>query len=244
MGDDPGPSLDGVEDEGAVEYPSTDFNTVRMVLRAECKWKEGGQRKFWDEDETDPEVLYEGAHVYAKDLEFLPVGQQVGKFQDDPIRPVNPGILLDKLRPEHEIDLEVHANFGIGADHAKYSPVATASYRLLPTIDLKEPIRGAAAKRFQKCFPPGVIGVEKKDGNEEEEVVVKDTFRDTVTREVLRHDEFKDKVKLGRVRDHFIFSVESTGQWDGDELVEESIKALREKCRRLQKCLSELREVE
>lgn len=32
-----------------------------------------------------------------------------------------------------------------GKDHTKYSPVATASYRLLPEIILKEPVTGALA---------------------------------------------------------------------------------------------------
>ena len=263
MGDDPGAGMDGEEEnneeDGEVKEtePPTDHNTLRLTLKVKCDWKEGGKEKFFDEDVVDPEVLYENAHVYARDLKFEPVGRQCGKFEGDEVRSVHPDILLDKLRPGHEIELECHANLGLGADHAKFSPVATASYRLLPTIDIRQPIRGAAARRFQRCFPPGVIGIEKKqktveaadgameqDEDEEEEAVIKDTFKDTVTREVLRHDEFKDKVKLGRARDHFIFSVESTGQWDSDELVEESIKVLRQKCRRLRDCLRDLRQAD
>jgi RNA polymerase Rpb3/RpoA insert domain len=38
-------------------------------------------------------------------------------------------ILLAKLRPGQEIGLEMHARKGVGKDHAKYSPVATAAYR-------------------------------------------------------------------------------------------------------------------
>jgi len=33
---------------------------------------------------------------------------------------------------------------------------------------------------------------------------VKNPRRDTVSREVLRHPEFEDLVKLGRIRDHFL----------------------------------------
>lgn len=54
-----------------------------------------------------------------------------------------------------------------------------------------------------KCFPDGVVEVRvDKQGIKVAEVV--NPRLDTVSREVLRHDEFKDKVKLGRVRDHFI----------------------------------------
>lgn len=139
----------------------------------------------------------------------------------------------------------MHAVKGIGADHAKFTPVATASYRLLPTITITSPILGASAHKFAACFPPGVISVEKslkKSHKGQERAVVKNPMRDTVTRECLRHDEFKDKVKLGREREHFIFSVESVGQMPSTDLFEESVKILKRKCERLKVCLGELRE--
>jgi DNA-directed RNA polymerases I and III subunit RPAC1 len=108
----------------------------------------------------------------------------------------------------------MHAVMGIGQDHAKFQPgippshiswltVAFASYRLLPTIDILSPILNDDAEKFVKCFPKGVaqVTVDKK-GVKHAEVV--NPRLDTVSREVLRHSEFKDKVKLGRVRDHFI----------------------------------------
>lgn len=87
---------------------------------------------------------------------------------------------------------------GRGSDHAKFSPVATASYRLLPHIILHGPIPREHQKKFQKCFPPGVIAIEN------DEVVVKNPRKDTVTREVLRHKEFEGLVELTRIRDHFL----------------------------------------
>lgn len=150
-------------------------------------------------------------------------------------------------------DCEMHAIKGIGSDHAKFSPVATASYRLLPTINIIQPILGADAEKFARCFPQGVIGLEtvtksdtaKKDsplkGHAGEKMaVVKDARKDTVSRECLRHPEFEGKVKLGRIRDHFIFSVESLGQWDADELFLESISLLKSKCAVLQRSLANM----
>lgn len=75
---------------------------------------------------------------------------------------------------------------------------ATASYRLLPSIELLSDIPPALHAKFQTCFPPGVIDV---SGGR---LSVRDPRKDTVSREVLRHPEFEGKVKLGRVRDHFI----------------------------------------
>ena len=40
------------------------------------------------------------------------------------------------------MDIKLYAYKGIGRDHAKFSPVATAYYRLLPEITLKENITG------------------------------------------------------------------------------------------------------
>jgi DNA-directed RNA polymerase I and III subunit RPAC1 len=157
------------------------------------------------------------------------------------------------LRPGQEINVEMHAIKGVGSDHAKYSPVATASYRLMPTITILKPILGKDAEKFARCFPKGVIGLEavtkkeaakKGSGFEgyegEKKAVVKDPMKDTVSRECLRHEEFEGKVKLGRIRDHFIFSVESLGQWDGDELFLESVKILKGKCEVLKRGLTNM----
>ena len=193
--------------------------------------------------------------VYASDLTFHPVGQQIVNFPfpDGAIQPVNPDILLAKLRPGQAIHIDVHCIKGVGSDHAKFSPVATASYRLLPTITITRPILGRDAEKFARCFPKGVVGLEKVTAEEagtadsgyegqegQKKAVVRDAFRDTVSRECLRHDEFKGKVKLGRVRDHFIFSIESTGQFESDELFIESVKLLKAKCQRSKRGLENM----
>ena len=237
-----------VDGEEAPE-PS-DFNTVVMKLQVECRRNESAKK-----GEEDPLKAYHNAHVYASEMKWQVIGQQEERFPEPGgvIRPVNPGILLAKLRHGQAIDLEMHCVKGIGADHAKFSPVATASYRLLPTIDIVKPIIGADAKKFARCFPKGVIGVEditeeeasrKGSGYEghegEKKAVVKNPFKDTVSRECLRHDEFVGKVKLGRVRDHFIFSVESTGQFNSDALFLESVQLLKMKCTTLKRDLANI----
>ena len=219
-----------------------DVNTVQMKLNVECTRIPGVAP-----EETDPAKLYKNANVYAKDLVFSPIGRQEEYFSgENAIAPVHPDILLAKLRPGQAIALEAHMHKGIGADHAKFSPVATASYRLLPAITIMKPIVGADAEKFAGCFAEGVIGLTKVtrrdvaknkayEGHEGKlKAVVLDPMKDTVSRECMRHPEFEGKVKLGRRRDHFIFSIESTGQWDSDELFLEAVKTLKEKCKRLE----------
>ncbi|KAI1502437.1 DNA-directed RNA polymerase [Biscogniauxia marginata] len=225
------------EDEDS--YATTfDNNTVSLKLAAACTHRTDAPK-----DSTDPLELYENAHVYARDIKFEPLGGQPKYFSgDDAIRPVNPDILVAKLRPGQEIDIDMHMHKGFGWDHAKYSPVATASYRLMPTIAITAPVLGADAEKLAACFAPGVIGLEPVtrkearaagsgyEGREGElKAVVRDPMRDTVSREALRHPEFEGKVKLGRRRDHFIFSIESTGQWDSDELFLEAVRTLKRK---------------
>jgi DNA-directed RNA polymerase I and III subunit RPAC1 len=60
---------------------------------------------------------------------------------------------------------------GTGRDHAKFSPVSTAFYRLLPSITITKPVLGEAALRLQKCFSPGVIELEEGPGGSKHAVV-------------------------------------------------------------------------
>ncbi|KAF3200233.1 DNA-directed RNA polymerases I and III subunit RPAC1 [Orbilia oligospora] len=220
-------------DEPAAE--ATDFNTVVMTLKVACT-----RNHATPNTETDPSKLYFNSSVYARDIKFAPQGRQSSWFSGaGEIRPVNPDILLAKLRPGQEIDLEIHCVLGIGQDHAKFSPVATASYRLLPSIKIKKPITGEDAEKFVNCFPKGVAEVQKDKKTGEKTAVVVNPRKDTVSREVLRHDEFKGKVELGRIRDHFIFSIESTGMYNSDELFLQAVQILKKKCTDFQEKLME-----
>ena len=66
-------------------------------------------------------------------------------------------ILLVKLRPGQRVHMVLHCEKGIGKVHAKWSPVGTASYRLLPDITITKPgeLTGEKAHRFKDCFSPG-----------------------------------------------------------------------------------------
>ncbi|VVT56806.1 uncharacterized protein SAPINGB_P005293 [Magnusiomyces paraingens] len=233
---EPAPVVDGEKTS-----PANDRNTVPFSLKVSCTHKPGASKNKNNSSNSNSnsnnnnnnnnnslqkaDDLYEHHTVFAKDLVYAGSEEQLEKVFGG-VRPevLYPDIVLTKLRPGQEIDLMAYAVLGVGSDHAKFSPVATASYRLMPHIELLEPIEGAAAEKLQTLFSPGVIGIE--DG----QAVVKDARRDTVSREVFRHEEFKDKVRLGRKRDHFIYHVESTGAMQPDEIFVKSIDILRNKC--------------
>ena len=50
------------------------------------------------------------------------------------------------------MEFEAHCRKGMGKDHTKFSPVATASYRLLPDIKLLTPVTGALAVELKVSY--------------------------------------------------------------------------------------------
>ncbi|KAJ8248494.1 hypothetical protein GJAV_G00242630 [Gymnothorax javanicus] len=222
------------EYRNAGDEEGTEIDTIQLQLKVKCTRNPKATK-----DSSDPSELYLNHMVYSGDMKWVPIGNQADVFADADIGPVLGDILLAQLRPGQELDIVMHCVKGIGKDHAKFSPVATASYRLLPEITLLEPVEGEKAERLKRCFSPGVIELEDCGGKKFAKVV--NSRLDTCSREVLRHEDLKKLVKLGRVRDHFIFSVESTGILAPEVLVSEAIKVLMAKCQRF---LSELESVE
>ncbi|XP_063347504.1 DNA-directed RNA polymerases I and III subunit RPAC1 isoform X1 [Pelmatolapia mariae] len=211
--------------EESAEEEGSEIDTIQLQLKIKCSRNPRASK-----DSSDPRELYLNHMVYSKDIKWVPIGNQADVFADCCIGPVHDDILIAQLRPGQELDIVMHCVKGIGKDHAKFSPVATASYRLLPEITLLEVVEGEKAERLKQCFSRGVIDLEDINGTKVAKVV--NSRLDTCSREVLRHSDLKNVVKLGRVRDHFIFTVESTGILPPDVLVTEAIKVLMAKCQR------------
>jgi DNA-directed RNA polymerase I and III subunit RPAC1 len=214
------------------EYRETDadyneVNTLMFHLKVECTRKSGSK-------DTDPlHEKYNYTRVYSKDLLWEPVSEQSDTHADNPPRPVHDDILIAKLRPGQKIDAVCYCAKGVGSDHAKFSPVSTASYRLLPEITFKEPVTGADAKALVDLCPMNVFDIE--DLGKVKRAVVKNPRNCSMCRECIRSEEWNKKVKLQRVKDHFIFSVESTGMYRPEEIFEESIKIFMTKLAQLKK---------
>ncbi|KAF5350448.1 hypothetical protein D9756_008582 [Leucocoprinus leucothites] len=179
-------------------------------------------------EEPSPSDLYLNHELLSKHLVWKPAGDQESVFEGlSPPGPTNPNIVLAKLRPGQAISMELHAVKGVGKDHAKFSPVATASYRLLPHIKITKPIPPPLGKKFQKCFSPGVIKIDPNTG--EVSVDEENVRKDSVSREALRHPEFADSVELSRVRDFFLFNIETESAYPPERLFPEAVRVMREK---------------
>ena len=177
-------------------------------------------------------------HVYSRDLQWIPQGDQQERFQDMAIGPIHDDILIAKLRPGQAIELEAHGRRGIGKDHAKYSPVATASYRLMPKIELLEPIYDELADELAHLYEPGVFEVvpteKKKDPKgTSRKIRVVNPYACTMSRNYQRDPRLAKAIRMSRIPDHFIFSVESVGMAKPGVLVAEALRVLKNKCLRV-----------
>jgi len=60
--------------------------------------------------------------------------------------------------------MELICEKGVGKTHAKWSPVSTAYYRLVPDIIIKEDILNEDAEELKKLCPTGVYDIEDLGG--------------------------------------------------------------------------------
>ena len=182
--------------------------------------------------------------MYARDLLWAPQGDQLSRFPlhssgvgsgvGGGIRPIHEDILLAKLRPGQVIELEAHARKGVGKDHAKFSPVATASYRLMPHVEILKPVYDDLAEELVNWFEPGVFRcVPTTEGGHRVKAEVSNPYACTMSRNFMRNPILKESVRMTRVPDHFIFTIESVGMMEPAVIVAEALKILREKCERV-----------
>lgn len=147
-------------------------------------------------------------------------------------RTVHKDILIAKLKPGQRIKLLAKVVKGIGKDHAKFQPVSTASYRILPVIKIDEEyFQGDKAKVLVERCPLKVFDIE--DGH----AIVSRPRDCTMCREciVMKKTDPSDfdwdqRIKLLRDGNFFQFSVESVGAIPPETIVERAIQILDNKC--------------
>eukprot|EP00933_Yihiella_yeosuensis_P033972 TRINITY_DN27556_c0_g1_i1.p1 TRINITY_DN27556_c0_g1~~TRINITY_DN27556_c0_g1_i1.p1 ORF type:complete len:385 (+),score=66.59 TRINITY_DN27556_c0_g1_i1:49-1203(+) len=183
--------------------------------------------------------------IYSRDLCWKPLSEkQEERYKDDPPRPVDGDILLAHLKPGQEFEVDCYCEKGIGKDHAKYSPVCTATYRLLPDIRLPKDILGDDAQKLKKCCPMDVFDIEDVAGKGKR-AYVKDSRKCTTCRECIESFPGQEKgLLLGKRKDAYIFTIESVGQLPATALFERALSKLQAKCERAKEVLKIKREEE
>ncbi|XP_055376014.1 DNA-directed RNA polymerases I and III subunit RPAC1 [Condylostylus longicornis] len=199
----------------------TEHDTLEFELKVKCTKRKDIK------DSSNFDTIYKNHKIYSGQIKWLPKGKQASIYNENSVGPIHDDILISQMRPGHEFDLKLLAVKGIGKDHAKFSPVATVYYRLLPEIKLNREISGKEAFLLQKCFSPGVIGIDDNDC-----AYVKDARYDACSRNVYRYPQLADSVTMSRIRDHYIFNIESVGAMNPEVIFIEAVKILKKKCRK------------
>jgi len=226
---------------------ANESNTLVLRLRLKCTRGNDGQPK--------------NDAVLSKHLEWLALGSQLPEESEEKLtafaKPqstllpagcaaVHPDILLAKMRPGQEIELEAHAVKGKGKTHAKWSPVGTAWYQLCPEVVTLQSVRGEDATAFiAKVHPPNwdaahpahPRGLQSCYAVANGELQVRNSRGCWYCLERVRRlsgePRWADKVQLRLVKEHYLFTIESVGQLPPEVLFTEAVAILREKCIRL-----------
>ncbi|CAF1934276.1 unnamed protein product [Brassica napus] len=178
-------------------------NTIVFKLHAKCAKGEGRKK------------------VLTKELIWLPKGTAAKKSPSlnsliiQSLRAIL--TLIAKLGPGHEIELEAHAVKGIGKTHAKWLPVATAWYRMLPEVILLREVEDEDAERLVEACPEKVFDIEDMGNGRKRATVawprnctlcrqcVRENYGEEVKVEGIQRKKWIENVALRRVKNHFIF---------------------------------------
>lgn len=197
------------------------------VKSKELKWLPNGS-EFPLATETSASKSPSKPKTYTS---FSSSQDSLPEFSEKPISPCHHDIILAKLGPGQEIELEAHAVKGMGKTHAKWSPVATAWYRMLPEVVLLQEFEDEKAEELVKRCPVNVFDIEDIANGKKRATVARPRLC-TLCRECIRGDQWENAVALRRVKDHFIFTIESTGALPPEVLFTEAVKILEDKCER------------
>ncbi len=224
------------------EEPYTDNNTVVFTLDVDCR-------------RVDGEIQPPQGLVTTDDLRWKPINPDTPKPGPAP-HPAYSAIPLMKLCPGQAIHVELYCEKGIGRDHAKFSPVGTAVYRLLPEIRVHADLEDAApaaqqiAKEIIAACPlsgdrpaysagaPPVYGLTANGG-----LRVEHPRSCTMCRECVNvHADSTGRsphVQLLRKKDHYLFRVEGTGVMRATDIFRQAIAVLKEKCQKVRDTIND-----
>jgi DNA-directed RNA polymerase I and III subunit RPAC1 len=204
------------------EDPTT-VDTLVICLNVECPKPSGNSKGALGNN-----------RVYSSLLKWSAMEEQEVLFPEG-VFPVHDDILLAELGPGQSIRLSCYAHTGVGKDHAKFSPVSTASYKLLSEIVFKQPVEGPAARELVEMCPMGVFDIEdiapakgSKEGVKQRARVANPRAC-TMCRECIRREGWSEKVELRKNANHFVFTVESTGTMAPETIVRQGISILKQK---------------
>lgn len=182
-------------------------------------------------------------YVTTDDLMLDPMYSQVKptNYRDSEVG--EKPIVLVKMRKNQELKLRAIARKGIGKDHAKWIPVATAVYQFMPVIKINDALMDALTEEEKeewcKSDPSGTFKYNPLTRRVEIEDAEKYRFDD----ECLNKAEemgYPGIVSIDMKQDEFIFRVESTGVLSAESIVRQALDIIMDKINTLSSAVREL----
>lgn len=190
-----------------------------------------------------PETMHvTSKHLISNSQHVVPAEQSGGGDGD-----MSPPILLAKLRKNQEIRLKAVAVKGVGKEHAKWSPVATATYKFVPEIKINQARMNeldiAKKKEWVNSCPTKVYGYNEKFDRVDVERPEDCTYCEECK---IKADEIRgnssDLVQIRHKQTvrgfEFVFRVETTGALLPEEVIVRAFNILRTKLNRVKDELS------
>lgn len=164
--------------------------------------------------------------VFSKDLVWVPLNDhQKEKFKNNHPKVVDENILITKLGVNQEIELVCYLEKGIGKVHAKWSPVSTAVYKMYPvfTFDYQENFNETEKEDLVKLCPKDVFDIDKSTNR----LIAKNPLQCSSCRACI--EKYPKKISFDKVKNHFVFTIESTGCFSSAEIFKRAIHVLKNK---------------
>lgn len=148
------------------------------------------------------------------------------------------GISIVKLGPGQHLKLKAIARMGISKEHAKWCPVAVATYRFWPIITINEEacnmLTMEQKQELVDACPDRILDLDEITGNL---VPVDNAYEMATFTEDLKmaqnamkkRPEDDDFVTVEHSTDRFVFLVESTGAMDAEEILMSALRVLKDK---------------
>jgi DNA-directed RNA polymerase II subunit RPB3 len=145
------------------------------------------------------------------------------------------GISIVKIGPGQHLKLKAIARLGISKEHAKWCPVATATYRFWPIITVNDEACSTLThdqkQQLIDVCPDRILELDEVSGKI---VVAENAWELATFTEDLKHlqDSMKkrpeddDFVTVEHSQDKFIFCVEGTGAMDVEDILMSSLRVL------------------
>mmetsp|Transcript_8439 Transcript_8439/g.15923 ORF Transcript_8439/g.15923 Transcript_8439/m.15923 type:complete len:329 (-) Transcript_8439:102-1088(-) len=161
------------------------------------------------------------------------------------------GISIVKIGPGQHLKLKAIARMGISKEHAKWSPVAVATYRFFPIININEEACSTLTQdqkqQLVDVCPDRILEIDPVSGK----IIVSEHAWETATftedlkiaqNAMKKRPEDDDFVTVEHSTDRFIFSVEGTGAMDAEEIVMSSLRVLKDRLHYLGNMIEALKE--